>query len=67
LRQKLTAFESIVSEILLLVVQSAKRGKAKMNVVIVVGIGGIIGALDGAGIFFAPGEPFKTESFLRRS
>ncbi len=35
-----------------------------MNVVIVVGIGGIIGALDGAGIFFAPGEPFKTEIFF---
>jgi len=35
-----------------------------MNVVIVVVIGGIIGALDGVGIFFAPGEPFKTEVFF---
>ena len=35
-----------------------------MNVIVVVVIGGIIGALDGVGIFFAPGEPFKTEIFL---
>src|SRR6266513_3975850 len=35
-----------------------------MNDVIVVGIGGLIGALDGVGIFFAPGEPFKTEIFF---
>ena len=32
-----------------------------MSVVIVLVIGGVIGALDGVGIFFAPGEPFKTE------
>ena len=31
-----------------------------MSVVVLV-IGGVIGALDGVGIFFAPGEPFKTE------
>src|SRR5207253_7468567 len=35
-----------------------------MNVIVVVVIGGIIGALDGVGIFFAPGEPFKTEIFF---
>ncbi|PYK38409.1 MAG: hypothetical protein DME60_11245 [Verrucomicrobia bacterium] len=35
-----------------------------MNVVVVVVIGGIIGALDGVGIFFAPGEPFKTQIFF---
>jgi hypothetical protein len=35
-----------------------------MSVVIVLVIGGVIGALDGVGIFFAPGEPFKTEIFL---
>jgi len=34
-----------------------------MNVVVVVVIGGIIGALDGVGIFFAAGEPFKIEIF----
>src|SRR5439155_25088376 len=32
-----------------------------MNVIVVVVIGGIIGAVDGVGIFFAPGEPFKAE------
>ena len=32
-----------------------------MSVVVVLVIGGAIGALDGVGIFFAPGEPFKTE------
>jgi hypothetical protein len=32
-----------------------------MSVVVVLVIGGVIGALDGVGIFFAPGEPFKTE------
>ena len=32
-----------------------------MKVIVVVVIGGLIGALDGVGIFFAPGEPFKTE------
>ena len=35
-----------------------------MNVIVVVVIGAIIGAIDGVGIFFAPGEPFKTEIFL---
>jgi len=34
-----------------------------MSVVVLV-IGGVIGALDGVGIFFAPGEPFKTEIFF---
>jgi len=32
-----------------------------MRVVVVLVIGGVIGALDGVGIFFARGEPFKTE------
>ena len=35
-----------------------------MSVVVVLVIGGVIGALDGVGIFFAPGERFKTEIFL---
>jgi hypothetical protein len=35
-----------------------------MNVIVVVVIGGIIGVLDGVGIFFAPGEPFKTQIFF---
>ena len=35
-----------------------------MNLIVVVVIGGLIGALDGVGIFFAPGEPFKTEIFF---
>jgi len=35
-----------------------------MSVVVVLVIGGVIGALDGVGIFFAPGEPFKTEIFF---
>jgi hypothetical protein len=35
-----------------------------MNVIVVVVIGAVIGALDGVGIFLAPGEPFKTEIFL---
>jgi len=35
-----------------------------VNVIVVMVIGGIIGALDGVGIFLAPGEPFKTEIFL---
>ena len=35
-----------------------------MSVVVVLVIGGVIGALDGVGIFFALGEPFKTEIFL---
>ena len=35
-----------------------------MSVVVVLVIGGIVGALDGVGIFFAPGEPFKTEIFF---
>ena len=34
-----------------------------MNVIVVVVTGGIIGALDGVGIFFAAGEPFKIEIF----
>jgi len=32
-----------------------------MNLIVVVVIGGLIGALDGVGIFFAPGEPYKIE------
>ncbi len=32
-----------------------------MSVVVVLVIGGVIAALDGVGIFFAPGEPFKPE------
>ena len=35
-----------------------------MNVIVVLVIGGIIGALDGVGIFFAPDEPFKTQIFF---
>ena len=35
-----------------------------MNVIVVVVIGGRIGVLDGVGIFFAPGEPFKTQIFF---
>ena len=35
-----------------------------MNVIVVVVIGRIIGALDGVGIFFAPGEPFKIQIFF---
>ncbi len=35
-----------------------------MNVIIVLLIGGIIGALDGVGIFFAPDEPYKIEIFF---
>jgi hypothetical protein len=35
-----------------------------MNVIVIVVIGGIIGALDGVGIFFAPGEPFKIQIFF---
>ena len=32
-----------------------------MSFVVVLVIGGVIGAFDGVGIFFAPDEPFKTE------
>ncbi len=35
-----------------------------MNLVRVLIIGGAIGVLDGVGIFFAPGEPFKIEIFF---
>jgi hypothetical protein len=35
-----------------------------MNVIVVLLIGGIIGALGGVGIFFAPDEPYKIEIFL---
>ena len=35
-----------------------------MNVIVVVVIGGIISALDGVGIFFAPGESFKSDFFF---
>jgi hypothetical protein len=35
-----------------------------MNVTVVLIIGGVIGALDGVGIFFARDEPFKTEIFV---
>jgi hypothetical protein len=35
-----------------------------MNVIVVLLIGGIIGALGVVGIFFAPDEPYKIEIFL---
>lgn len=35
-----------------------------MNTVIVLFIGVIVGVLDGIGIFFAPGEPYKWEIFF---
>ncbi|HEV2843190.1 MAG TPA: hypothetical protein VGW39_17855 [Chthoniobacterales bacterium] len=35
-----------------------------MNVFLAVLIGAVLGALDGAGIFFAPGEPYKWQIFL---
>lgn len=35
-----------------------------MNLFVVIAIGAILGALDGAGIFFAPGEPYKWQIFL---
>lgn len=35
-----------------------------MNIIIVVLIGAIIGALDGVGIFFEPREPYKIEILL---
>ena len=35
-----------------------------MNIIVVLLIGGVIGALDGVGIFFVPGEPFKTQIFF---
>ncbi len=35
-----------------------------MNVIIVVLIGAVIGALDGVGIFFEPREPYKIEILL---
>ena len=35
-----------------------------MNLAIVLGVGAIIGALDGIGIFFVPEEPYKVEIFL---
>ena len=35
-----------------------------MNLVAVLLIGALIGALDGIGIFFAPGEPYKVEILL---
>jgi len=35
-----------------------------MNVTVVVVIGGVVGALDGVGIFFVPDEPFKVEIFI---
>ena len=35
-----------------------------MRIIAVVLIGAAIGALDGAGIFFAPGEPYKFEIFF---
>ena len=35
-----------------------------MNLQKVVGVGALMGALDGVGIFFAPGEPYANEIFL---
>ena len=35
-----------------------------MNIIIVLLIGGVIGAVDGVGIFFAPEEPYKIEIFV---
>lgn len=35
-----------------------------MNFFLVVVIGAVLGALDGAGIYFAPGEPYKWQIFL---
>ena len=35
-----------------------------MKTKITILIGAIIGALDGVGIFYAPGEPYKTEIFM---
>ena len=35
-----------------------------MNFFVVIIIGAALGALDGAGIFFAPGEPYKWQIFL---
>ena len=35
-----------------------------MNSVIILGIGALLGALSGAGIFFAEGEPYKVEIFI---
>lgn len=35
-----------------------------MNFFVVVGIGAVLGALDGVGIFFAPEEPYKWQIFL---
>ena len=37
---------------------------AAMNVVLVLVIGAVVGALDGVGIFFAPAERYKSEIFL---
>ena len=50
------------SEVLLSIEQSGPSGaKLRMNVIVVLVIGGIIGALDGVGIFFEPREPYKFE------
>ena len=35
-----------------------------MRTLPVIIIGAVIGVLDGVGIFWAPGEPYKTEIFL---
>ena len=35
-----------------------------MKISITILIGAAVGALDGIGIFYAPGEPYKTEIFL---
>jgi uncharacterized membrane protein len=35
-----------------------------MTVTIILAIGAILGALDGGGIFFAEGEPYKIEIFI---
>jgi 4-amino-4-deoxy-L-arabinose transferase-like glycosyltransferase len=41
-----------------------QQRRALMNFIVVLGIGSVLGALDGAGIFFAPDEPYKWQIFL---
>jgi len=35
----------------------------EVSIIVVLMIGAVVGALDGVGIFFAPGEPYKIEIF----
>ena len=35
-----------------------------MNIIIILPTGGVIGAVDGVGIFFEPKEPYKVEIFF---